>query len=71
VTPEAPDSLTAEERHRVSKMLRLEVIAHLDGAGEVAGDLVCISGGGAGKGGNMIEKGSNPETTPLRGTRSP
>jgi hypothetical protein len=47
-------------------MLRLKVIAHLDGALEVAGDLVCISGGGEGKGGNMIEEGSNSETTPLR-----
>jgi hypothetical protein len=51
-------------------MLRLEVIAHLDGAGEVAGDLVCISGGGEGKEGNMIEEGSNSETTPLRSTRT-
>jgi hypothetical protein len=51
-------------------MLRLKVIAHLDGALEVAGDLVCISGGGEGKGGNMIEEGSNSETTPLRSTRT-
>ncbi|HEV2094720.1 MAG TPA: recombinase family protein [Rubrobacter sp.] len=63
MAPEALDSLTAEERHQVYKMLRLKVIAHLDGAMEVAGDLVCISGGGEGKGGNIIEEGSNLETT--------
>ena len=68
--PEDLDSLTAEERHQVYKMLRLKVIAHLDGAVEVAGDLVCISGGGEGKGRNMIEEGSNSETTPLRSTRT-
>jgi hypothetical protein len=68
--PEASDSLTAEERHQVNRMLRLKVIAHLDGALEVADDLVCISGGGEGKGGNMIEEGSNSETTPLRSTRT-
>lgn len=68
--PEVLDSLTAEERHQVNKMLRLEAIAHIDGAVGVAGDFVCISGGGEGKGGNMIEKGSNSETTPLRSTRT-
>jgi hypothetical protein len=64
MAPEALSSLTPEERHQVYKMLRLKVIAHLDGDVELAGDLVCILGGGEGKEGNMIEKSSSVETTP-------
>jgi hypothetical protein len=35
--PDALDSLTPEERHRVYRMLRLEVIANHDGSLEAAG----------------------------------
>jgi hypothetical protein len=38
--PEALDALTAEERHRIYKMLRLEVLAHPDTSLEVSGALV-------------------------------
>ena len=37
MAPEALDSLLPEERHQVYKMLRLRVIAHLDGRLEVSG----------------------------------
>jgi hypothetical protein len=64
MAPEALSFLTPEERHQAYKMLRLKVIAHLDGAVELAGDLVCILGDGEVKEGNMIEKSSSSETTP-------
>lgn len=37
VAPEALDSLVPEERHQVYKMLRLKVVANLDGSFEVSG----------------------------------
>jgi site-specific DNA recombinase len=40
LAPEALDTLTPEERHRVYEMLRLKVSAHLDGTLEVNGVLV-------------------------------
>jgi site-specific DNA recombinase len=40
LTPEALNSLTSEERHQLYRMLRLRVIAHLDGTIELSGDLV-------------------------------
>ena len=42
MAPEALSSLTPEERHQVYKILRLKVIAHLNGEVELIGDLVCI-----------------------------
>lgn len=36
VAPEALDALSSEERHRVYKMLRLKVVANLDGSFEVS-----------------------------------
>ena len=46
--PEALDTLEAEERHRVYKMLRLSTLAHPDGTLEVSGAIgedvtVCIN----------------------------
>ena len=38
--PEALDTLTAEERRRIYKMLRLEILAHPDTSLEVSGALV-------------------------------
>jgi hypothetical protein len=38
-TPEKLDALEAEERHRVYKLMRLEVLAHLDGSLEAQGDV--------------------------------
>ncbi|MBA2715025.1 MAG: recombinase zinc beta ribbon domain-containing protein, partial [Rubrobacteraceae bacterium] len=40
LTPEALKSLASEERHQLYRMLRLRVIAHLDGTIELTGDLV-------------------------------
>ncbi len=37
IAPGALDSLTPEERHLVYKMLRLKVVANLDGSLEVSG----------------------------------
>jgi hypothetical protein len=42
--PEALDALTAEERHRIYKMLWLEVLAHPDTSLEVSGALVGAAG---------------------------
>jgi site-specific DNA recombinase len=42
MAPEALKSLTPEERHQVYKILRLKVIARLDGDVELTGDLVRI-----------------------------
>jgi hypothetical protein len=39
VTPEKLDALEAEERHRVYRLMRLEVLAHLDGSLEAQGDV--------------------------------
>jgi site-specific DNA recombinase len=39
VTPERLDALEAEERHRVYRLMRLEVLAHLDGSLEAQGDV--------------------------------
>jgi site-specific DNA recombinase len=71
MAPEALDSLTPEERHQVYKILRLKVTAPLSGDVELDGDLVCILGGGKGKEGNMIEKGSNLETLSSPSTPTP
>ncbi len=71
MAPEALSSLTPEERHQVYKMLRLKVIAHLSGDIELAGDLVCIPGGGKGKEGNTIEERSTLETTSSPSTPTP
>jgi site-specific DNA recombinase len=38
-TPERLDALEAEERHRIYRLMRLEVLAHLDGSLEAQGDL--------------------------------
>jgi site-specific DNA recombinase len=63
MAPEALASLTSEERHRVYKMVRVEVTAHLNGDVELAGDLVCMpEGGKVGKGG-VGEERSKSETT--------
>ena len=40
MAPEALSSLTPEERHQLYKILRLKVLAHLDGDVELTGDLV-------------------------------
>ena len=40
MAPEALDILTPEERHRVYRMLRLRVMAHVDGTLELSGALV-------------------------------
>ena len=37
MVPEALDDLTSEERHRVYKMMRLNVVMYADGLIEVAG----------------------------------
>jgi hypothetical protein len=39
VTPERLDALEAEERHRAYRLMRLEVLAHLDGSLEANGDV--------------------------------
>jgi hypothetical protein len=39
VTPEKLDALEAEERHRVYRLMRLEVLAHPDGSLEARGDV--------------------------------
>src|SRR5215213_7484357 len=62
MAPEALSSLTPEERHRVYKMLRLKVIAHLDGEVELTGDLVCIPEGSQVGQIDAVEKHSNLET---------
>jgi Recombinase zinc beta ribbon domain len=41
--PDALEALTPEERHHVYKILRLRVLAHLDGSLEPSGTLVCIN----------------------------
>jgi hypothetical protein len=38
MAPEALNSLTPQERHRVYKMLRVRVVAHVDGTLEVSGE---------------------------------
>jgi site-specific DNA recombinase len=38
-TPERLDALDAEERHRVYRLMRLEVLVHLDGSLEAQGDV--------------------------------
>jgi hypothetical protein len=40
MAPEALNSLTPEERHRVYKLLRLKVMAHVDGTVELSGALL-------------------------------
>ena len=71
MAPEALSSLTPEERHQVYKMLRLKVIAHLGGDMELAGDSVCILGGGMGKEGCAAEERSNVETRSSQSTPIP
>jgi hypothetical protein len=39
VTPERVDALEAEEHHRIYRLMRLEVLAHLDGSLEAQGDV--------------------------------
>ncbi len=63
MAPEALRSLAPEERHRVYKMLRLKVIAHLDGCLEVVGDLVCIPDGGKVEESDVAEERSKSGTT--------
>jgi hypothetical protein len=63
MAPETLASLTSEERHRVYKMVRVEVTAHLNGDVELAGDLVCMpEGDKVGKSG-VGEERSKSETT--------
>jgi site-specific DNA recombinase len=62
MAPEALSCLTPEERHRVYKMLRLKVIAHLDGEVELTGDLVCIPEGSQVGQSDAVEKCSNLAT---------
>jgi translation initiation factor 2 beta subunit (eIF-2beta)/eIF-5 len=62
MAPEALSSLTPEERHRVYKMLRLKVVAHLDGDVELTGDLVCTPEGSQAGQSDAVEKRSNLET---------
>jgi site-specific DNA recombinase len=40
LAPEALDSLAPEERHRLYRMLRLKIVARLDGTFELTGDLM-------------------------------
>jgi DNA repair exonuclease SbcCD ATPase subunit len=54
MVPEDLDALSSEERHRVYKMLRLEVIAQLDGTYKASGVLL---------GGILREYVSNSETS--------
>jgi hypothetical protein len=44
MVPEALDDLTSEERHRVYKMMRLNVIMYADGLVEVTGAFGGLSG---------------------------
>nr|MDQ3377653.1 hypothetical protein [Actinomycetota bacterium] len=39
ITPEALDALEAEEHHRIYRLMRLEIFAHLDGSLEAQGDV--------------------------------
>lgn len=39
ITPEALDALEAEEHHRIYRLMRLEILAHLDGSLEAQGDV--------------------------------
>jgi prefoldin subunit 5 len=39
VTPERLEALEAEERHRIYRLMRLEVLVHLDGSLEAQGDV--------------------------------
>jgi chromosome segregation ATPase len=43
LAPEALDSLAPEERYQLYRMLRLKVVARLDGTIELTGDLVSVA----------------------------
>jgi site-specific DNA recombinase len=63
MAPEALSSLTPEERHQLYKILRLKVLAHLNGEVELTGDLVRIPEGGKVREGNVGEERSKSVTT--------
>jgi hypothetical protein len=43
LAPEALDSLAPEERHQLYRMLRLKIVARLDGTIELTGDLMVVA----------------------------
>jgi site-specific DNA recombinase len=57
LAPEALDSLAPEERHQLYRMLRLRIVARLDGTIELTGDLMGAA------------EVSNCETTQITGTK--
>jgi hypothetical protein len=74
VVPEALDELTSEERHRVYKMMRLNVVMYADGLVEVTGafgGLLDTSGVVSVKTESTSSSTVTSRTSPRRGSGSP
>jgi flagellar motility protein MotE (MotC chaperone) len=74
MVPEALDELTSEERHRVYKMMRLNVVMYADGLVEVTGafgGLLDTSGAVSVKTESTSSSTATSQTSPRRGSGTP